>query len=353
MESTASGGGTSMSDGRRGWSRRAFVRDLSIAGTAGFLGAHPGRLGAEPPLETTTIRLEWAGGACNAPKYVAEALLRAEGFTDVQYVNKDAKNLSSRRLKALSSGESDFDLMFVPDLVLEVEKANPIVILAGQHAGCFELFASGRIRAVRDLKHKTVAVREAGATEHLFLSVILSYVGIDPVKDIRWVTVPFPEAVQLLTVEKIDAVLGFPPLPQQLRAKKIGHVVLNSTTDRPWWQYFCCMVVGNREFVRRYPVATKRVIRAMMKANDICALTPDQSAQLLVGKGDTTSYDYAIQSMKEIPYARWREYDPEASVRFYALRLHEAGMIKSSPQKIIAQGTDWRFIAELKKELKG
>ena len=113
------------------------------------------------------------------------------------------------------------------------------------------------------------------------------------------------------------------------------------------------MVVGNREFVRRYPVATKRVIRAMMKANDVCALTPDQSAQLLVGKGDTTSYDYALQTMKEIPYARWREYDPEASVRFYALRLHEAGMIKSSPQKIIAQGTDWRFIAELKNELKG
>jgi len=35
------------------------------------------------------------------------------------------------------------------------------------------------------------------------------------------------------------------------------------------------------------------------------------------------------------------------------LRLREAGMIKSSPQKIIAQGTDWRFWNELRKELKG
>jgi NitT/TauT family transport system substrate-binding protein len=336
-----------------GWSRREFLTNLSLAGGAALLGLQSDVAAAEPPLETTRIRLEWAGGTCQAPKYVVEELLRAEGFTDVQYVNKDAKHLNSRRLKALSSGETDFDLQFVPDLVLEVEKANPIVILAGQHVGCFELFASGRIRAVRDLKHKTVAVREVGAAEHLFLSVILSYVGIDPVKDIKWVNVPFPEAVQLLTVEKIDAVLGFPPLPQQLRAKKIGHVVLNSTTDRPWWQYFCCMLVGNREFVRRYPVATKRVIRAMMKANDVCALTPDQSAQLLVGKGDTTSYDYALQTMKEIPYARWREYDPEDTVRFYSLLLHDVGMIKSSPQKIIAQGTDWRFLKELKKELKG
>jgi NitT/TauT family transport system substrate-binding protein len=40
-------------------------------------------------------------------------------------------------------------------------------------------------------------------------------------------------------------------------------------------------------------------------------------------------------------------------MRYFALRLHEAGMIKSSPQKIIAQGTDWRFLNELKKELKG
>jgi len=342
-----------MNDRLKDPSRRAFVRDLSVAATVGLFAANPRRLDAQPPLETTRIRLEWAGGACNAPKYVAKELLRAEGFTDVQYVNEHATNLNARRLKALSSGEVDFDLHFVPDLVVEVEKANPIVILAGQHVGCFELFAGERIRAVSDLKHKTIAVREVGLVEHLFLTVILSYVGIDPVKDVNWVTVSFPEAARLLEADKIDAVLCFPPFPQQLRAKRIGHVVLNSTTDRPWWQYFCCMVASNREFVRRHPVATKRVIRALMKANEICAVTPEASAQLLVGKGDTTSYDTALQTLKEIPYGRWRDYDPEASVRFYALRLHEAGTIKSSPQKIIAQGTEWRFIAELKKELKG
>ena len=39
-------------------------------------------------------------------------------------------------------------------------------------------------------------------------------------------------------------------------------------------------------------------------------------------------------------------------MRFYALRLHEVGMIKSSPNTIIAEGTDWRFLNELKRELK-
>ena len=73
---------------------------------------------------------------------------------------------------------------------------------------------------------------------------------------------------------------------------------------------------------------------------------------VLVDEGYAERYDYALQALKEIPYNRWREYDPEDTVRFHALRLHEAGMIKTSPQKIIAQGTDWRFLTALKKELK-
>ena len=44
--------------------------------------------------------------------------------------------------------------------------------------------------------------------------------------------------------------------------------------------------------------------------------------------------------------------DPEDSFRFYALRLYEAGLIKSTPNKIIAENTDWRFFDELKRELK-
>ena len=85
----------------------------------------------------------------------------------------------------------------------------------------------------------------------------------------------------------------------------------------------------------------------------VCAFEPELVARTIVDRGFTPSYDYALQTMQEVPYNRWREYDPEDTVRFYALRLHEAGMIKSSPQKLIAQGTDWRFLNELKKELRG
>jgi NitT/TauT family transport system substrate-binding protein len=49
-----------------------------------------------------------------------------------------------------------------------------------------------------------------------------------------------------------------------------------------------------------------------------------------VDKGYTERYD-SLQAMREIPYDKWREYDPEDTVRFYALRLHEVGMIKTQP----------------------
>ena len=152
---------------------------------------------------------------------------------------------------------------------------------------------------------------------------------------------------------KIDVVPAVPPVAQHFRAKKIGHVILNTTTDRPWSQYFCCMLAANREFARKHPIATKRALRAILKASAVCAAEPEKIARSLVDRNFTPRYDYAVQVMKEVPFGQWREYDPADAVRFYSLRLHEAGLIKSSPQKILAQGTDWRFIQELKKELKG
>jgi len=180
-----------------------------------------------------------------------------------------------------------------------------------------------------------------------------AYVGLDPRKDINWVTHETVDSAQLLAAGKVDALIGFPPVPQELRAKRIGQVIVNSSVDRPWSQYFCCTIAARKEFVQRNPVATKRAVRAILKATDVCALEPERAARAIVDRGFTKAYDYALATMKEIPYNRWREYDPEDTVRFYSLRLREVGMLKSNPQKILADGTDWRFLKELKKELKG
>jgi NitT/TauT family transport system substrate-binding protein len=333
----------------QGLSRRVFLGGLPLAGAAGLLGLTRRQVAAEPPPETTTLRLDQRPSLCSAPKYVAEELLRGEGFAHVSYIEMD----TVAAYKALAVGDIDLTVMFVGPSIMRIDAGDPIVFLAGAHVGCFELFGTDQVRAIRDLKGKTVAIPELGSPGHVFLSSMMAYVGLDPGKDVTWVTHPRAESKRLLAEGKIDAYLGFPPDPQELRTKKIDHVIVNSSVDRPWSQYFCCMVTANREFVQKHPAATKRAVRAILKAANVCAVEPAQVAQLLVDKGLTERYDYALQAMQEIPYNRWREYDPEDAVRFYALRLQEAGMIKRTPQQIIARGTDWRFLNELKKELKG
>ncbi|HKQ24760.1 MAG TPA: ABC transporter substrate-binding protein [Burkholderiales bacterium] len=333
--------------GVKPWNRREFVKGLAaVAGSAGLFGLDPRQAAAEPLPETTRIRLAQIPGICVAPQYVAEELLRAEGFADVQYVKVE----SGAMYKAFGAGEIDISMAFVAPFIIQVDVGNPLLLLAGVHVGCFELFGTDRVHTISDLKGKTVAIPELGSPHHIFLASMASYVGLNPDRDIKFVTRSPIESITLLAEKKIDALMGFPPLPQELRAKKIGHVVVSSGTDRPWAQYFCCTVAGHREFVRKQPVATKRALRAILKATNLCATDPERAARLIAAKG--YNYEYALQTMKEIPYDKWREYDPEDAMRFYALRLHEAGMIKSSPQKIIAQGTDWRFLNELKRELK-
>jgi NitT/TauT family transport system substrate-binding protein len=327
--------------------RRDLLR--SITGVLGGLAWTPERVSAEPPPETTRLRLYQSPSICAAPQYIVEGLLKAEGFSDIKYVKTTVAGIS----KLLASGDVDVGLHFVAPLLIQMDAGDPVTILGGVHPGCFELFGTDRVRAIRDLKGKTVAITELGQPAHVFLSTMLAHVGLDPHKDVKFVEHSAAECKQLLADGKVDAYLAFPPDTQELRARNVGHVVVNSTNDRPWSQYFCCMATGYRDFVGKHPIATKRALRAIFKATDVCALEPERAARALVDGGFTSRYDYALQTMKDVPYNKWRVYDPEDSIRFYGLRLHEARMVKSAPQKLIAQATDWRFLNELKKELKG
>jgi len=326
-------------------SRRHFLASASLAAAAGGLGAR-GALADEGPPETTTIRLGRLRSLCLAPEYAAEELLRAEGFTNVHYVPVGAGLGASQQI---ADGKVDFSLNFAAPLVIPIAAGESITVVGGVHPGCFELFAREGIRGITDLKGKSVGVPGLETGLYVFVASMLTYVGLDPNKDVRWVT---NNSRELFAAGEIDAFLGFAPAPQALRAQNIGHVILNSSVDHPWSQYFCCMLAGNAEFVRKHPVATKRVLRAILKVTDLCVAEPERVAQRLVDGGFTPRYDFALQTLVEIPYGKWREYNPEDTIRFYALRLHEAGMIDATPNTILAEGTDWRFLNELKRELK-
>ena len=215
--------------GESGWSRREFLRGPTLAGTAVILGLKSESAAAEPPLETTRIRIHDAPITCFAPVYIAEGLLKAEGFTDVQYIKTP---LNEGPTKALAEGKIDITQNDTAGHLMELDAGAPVVVLGGIHTGCWELFANDSIRTPRDLKGKTIAAPERSSRQ-AYVAGLATFFGLDPLKDITWINHEPGKSMQLFAEGKIDAFMGFAPEPQELRAKKIGHVLIDFGKDRP------------------------------------------------------------------------------------------------------------------------
>ena len=262
--------------------RRQLLTTLSMAGAAVTLPFRRA-VAIEPPPETTIVRLPKLSVICFAPQYVCEALLRAEGFTDIRYIDSTPETLPEEP----GSGRVDFAASLAVTFIRAVDNGAPITVLSGVHAGCYELFAQTGIRSIADLKGKSVGIQALGSNPHVLLTLLAAQVGLDPSRDIHWVTDPSVKPIERFVDGKIDAFLGFPPEPQELHARHIGNVIVNTAVDRPWSQYFCCMLGGHRDYVRNNPIATKRVLRAVLKAADLCSADPARAARGLVDDGFT------------------------------------------------------------------
>lgn len=334
-----------------GISRREFMTLAGAGSAAAIAGYGLGSARAEQTLETTRIRLAREVPACWAPQYVAESLLELEGFTDIQYLPKvGGKQLSH----SLRSGEVDLALGFSGRQIKGIVPGDRSIFLSGLHTGCYSLIASKSTRSIRDLKGKTVyAGRELGDGPHVFFSTIVSYVGLDPVKDINYAWVSKSEAHKMFAEGELDAFLSFAPEPQELSSRGFGRVLVDTNVDRPWSQYFCCMVMGNRDFISKHPEATKRALRAILMGNDICAQRPERAADALIQRKirKPREREFIIRAMQEIPYKKWRDFNPEDTIRYYTLRLNELKLTNVTPQDIIAKNTDWRFVEGLREEL--
>ena len=340
--------------------RREFMKKAALTGAAAYLGIgnNLGLATVEPPPETTTVRFQKILSPCWVPQLVAEPLLREEGFTDIQYIEHEKISQGEEDILA---GKVDFTVDFTAQSLMKFDPGSPIDFISGLHVGCWSLIGSDRIKSVRDLKGKKVWAVGSAATSayavraipNVFFKSLIGYVGLDPDNDVEYVVAPMGEAIELFKRGEIDAFLSFPPGPQQLRAAGIGHTIVDTNVDRPWSQYYCCMILGRRDFIRNNPIATRKVIRSILRANDLVSQDSEMAAQLLVDRKlrKADDQEFMAQALGEIPYDKWRHYSPEDTIRFWALRLKEIGVIKHSPQDYISNNTDWSHIASLKKEM--
>lgn len=328
--------------------RRDFLSGASALTAASILGM-PDIASAEPAPEIKTIRLVDVPAICLAPMYVAEELLRTEGFSQIEYVKME----SATDVNVVVDGQADMFMWDLPGIIPMIDRSTSLVVLSGVHAGCYELIGNDSVRTMHDLRGKTIAVNSFGAGDHVLISSILAYVGMAPDTDIRWIGgAKFGDAMEMFVAGEADAFMGFAPLPQLVRKMKIGHVLVNTAQDRPWSQYYCCAVAANRDFTERYPVATKRALRALLKAADICATQTTRVARYLVERGFEPRYDIGLDVLTSLPYKRWREANVEDTIRFHALRLHEVGMLKTTPNELVSRSVDRRYLDEIRRELK-
>jgi NitT/TauT family transport system substrate-binding protein len=154
--------------------RREFLRGgIALPGAAGARGMAADPSTAEPPPETNRLRIAHIPNNCFAPQYMAEDLLRGEGFSELRYVPLVGGDVHAM----LEKGNVDLTMDFSSGFLLQADAGAPVVMLGGIHPGCLELVASKRIRSVRDLKGRSVAVRALNSAEHGFLASIVGHVG--------------------------------------------------------------------------------------------------------------------------------------------------------------------------------
>jgi len=353
--------------GRRELLRRSLAVGATITG-GGLLAAcdqRPPSSAASPsaslpPPETATIRIA-SPFACDAPLWLAKDFLREEGFIDVRWV-PDAPGTAGW----IISNVADVGPGHPEAIVAAIDGGVPIVTLAGMHTGCQELWAGPGIASVRDLRGKRVAVFKRDTTDQFFLffSTLCAYNGIDPLTNVSFFEVGSFEYRGLLTAYlegRSDAFLAAADGAAVLKRepRNPGTKILDQTTDKPWSQYLCCLLVANRDWARQNPNATKRFTRAVLRAADATAKDRATAARAgvgasirnLLGRGNAPELDILTDTTAMVSYD-WREYDPEETLRFFALRLGEVKLIKSTAQQIIAQGSNVAYMQQLRNELK-
>lgn len=282
---------------------------------------------------------------------LADDFLREEGFKDIRYVNT-----SFIERGWLLNREADVSLAHPEFIVVSLDAGVPLVMLAGLHAGCFELWAKPGIQSIGELRGKRIAVRRADTSDQFYawFATLLAYIGIDPLKDVQFIAGGDGAGMNSAFIEgRADASLAGSATGPRFRRlpKSPGHVILETMTDKPWSQYLCCTLIAQRDWAHQNPIAAKRVTRALLRATDRAAKDPARAAHDAVAAGGDFVDDSLVRETMAMCSYDWRELDPEESLRFFALRLAESKLITKTPPQLIHEGTDLAYMRQLRKEL--
>jgi len=188
-------------------------------------------------------------------------------------------------------------------------------------------------------------------TDYYAMFEYLGSAGLNPARDVTFTLRPGPiaQVIDPLNEGKFDGFYAGPPGIFQARAAHLGHEIINLMMDKPWSDNYCCGIAATTSFVQKNPVATKRALRALLKASDETSSQPEAAARYVVDKGYRPGYDDVIASFKEMTHNQWRSLDHEASYRFHVKNFQAAGVIKNPVDQLVRTGVNLTFLDDLKK----
>lgn len=262
------------------------------------------------PSGLTKVRVGYIGLTCEAPLFTAleKGFFREEGL-DVEMVRCEWATYKD----ALALGRYDVTHHLVMYFLKPIEQGMDVKFTGGVHRGCLRVQAAvdGPIRTVRDLKGKTIGVPGMGTPPFMFASRVMAAQGVDPSRDVQWRVYPAGELGLVLEQGLVDAVADSEPVGSLLLESGKVRNVADQAKDAPYKDEYCCAVLVNGPFLKKYPQASAAATRAILKAAKWVDANPGAAARLSVERRFIASTPelnaYAISNLDYAPSVKGAE----------------------------------------------
>lgn len=252
------------------------------------------------------IKVAYLGLTCEAPIFVAHD----KGFFTEQGLKVKIEKTDWDGLReGLATGNFQANHTLVMYALKGIEKGSDYKITAGVHTGCLRLQVAPNspIKSAAELKGKKIGVpTHIGSPPYMFASRVLAAAGIDPsqeAKEVTWVAMEPGLLGERLKQGELDAVATADPIGTILEGNKIVRTLADQAKDAPYADEYCCAVIVNGEFARKYPTAAAKVTKAIMKGSKWVQENPKAAAELGVEKKYITAKpEINTQALMQLKY---------------------------------------------------
>ncbi|MEV4421347.1 ABC transporter substrate-binding protein [Patulibacter sp. NPDC049589] len=230
----------------------------TTAGPAGDFDAELKALGRK-------VRLNWGGGACEAPLYAAYH----QGFFEEAGVPAELTKISGAAGRdAVSTGKADFAPGILFEWLKPIEQGLDIRLTGGLHKGCLRTVAHEKsgITSLAQLKGKEVGTDSIGGSAMAFFSIDIAKAGINPAKDIKWRVFQGDALDTALRKREVDVIVSSDPFGYLSIDAGYGREIGSNASPEHRDQY-CCATTTNYGFLQKYPAVTAKVVQAWFRGS--------------------------------------------------------------------------------------